>query len=325
MPTERSAKHPFVPPMKAVSQPRSEASFTDDWAIELKWDGMRVQAHVGPRGTTLFSGSGNVVTSGFPELGRLAAHVGVPAVLDGEAVVFSDGRPSFAHLQHRIHVSQPNAQLLAEYPVFYLIFDLLSLDGHQLGALPYRERRRLLESLIDDGPAWKVPPFHVGTASALLELAEARGLEGIVAKRLDSVYQPGRRSPDWVKVKIRHRQEFVVGGWTVGKNSLQGQIGSLVLGVQGPDGLEFAGSVGSGLTDTERSRLAGQFESGPQPFVGDPTLMLGAMSQKPHWVAPELVVEVEYSLWPAGGPVWHPVYLGQRVDRDPADVVRETI
>ncbi|MDA3039748.1 MAG: non-homologous end-joining DNA ligase [Actinomycetota bacterium] len=309
--------------MKAVSRPRRIASFTDDWAIELKWDGMRMQAHIGRGGTALYSGSGKVVTSGLPELALLDADVGIDAVLDGELVVFSDGRPSFSHLQQRIHVAQPNAQLSAEYPVVYLIFDLLSLDGHELGGLPYRERRRLLESLIDDGPAWKVPSFHVGTASALLELAETRGLEGIVAKRLESSYQPGRRSPDWVKVKIRHRQEFVVGGWAEGRNSLQGQIGSLVVGVQGPGGLAFAGSVGSGLTEAERARLAGQLASGPQPFAGDARLILDALPQEPHWVVPDLVVEIEYSLWPEGGSLWHPVYLGQRVDRDPADVVRE--
>lgn len=310
--------------MKAISRPRSDASFDDDWGIELKWDGMRIQAHLGPDRTTLFSGSGNVVTSGFPELARLGPDIGVAAVLDGEAVVFSAGRPSFAHLQQRIHVSKPNALLLTEYPVFYLIFDLLSLDGHDLGALAYRERRRLLETLVDDGPAWKVPSFHVGTAPALLELAEARGLEGIVAKRLNSSYQPGRRSADWVKVKIRHRQEFVVGGWTEGKNSLNGRIGSLVVGVHGPNGLEFAGCVGSGLTDAERSRLAGQLEPAANPFVGEPQVILDSIPQTPYWVAPDLVIEIEYSLWPAGGSLWHPVYLGQRVDRDPTDVVRET-
>ncbi len=324
MPTDRSKTHRFIPPMKAVSRPQRDAWFDDSWAIELKWDGMRIQAHLGPERTTLYSGSGKLITSGFPELARLGPEVGVAAVLDGEAVVFSAGRPSFAHLQQRIHVSTPNAQLLTEYPIHYLIFDLLSLDGHDLGALPYRERRRLLESVIDDGPSWKVPPFHVGTAPELLELAEARGLEGIVAKRLTSPYQPGRRSPDWVKVKIRHRQEFVVGGWTEGRNSLTGRIGSLVVGVHGANGLEFAGSVGSGLTDAERSRLAGQLEPAENPFVEDPQVIIDSSPQTPHWVVPNLVIEVEYSRWPAGGSLWHPVYLGQRVDRDPTDVVRET-
>lgn len=315
----------FTAPMKAVSRARHAGTrWGPDWAVELKWDGMRLQAHVGRDRTDLYSGSGNTVTSGFPELAGLGSAIGLDAVLDGEAVVFDEGRPSFAHLQSRIHVTNPNATLVRTMPVVYLVFDLLRLDGHDLCGLPYRERRRLLEDLVEDAPAWKVPPYSIGEAETLLALAEERSLEGIVLKRLDGTYQPGRRSQTWVKVKVRHRQEFVVGGWTEGRNSLAGRIGSLLLGVHTADGLAFVGAVGSGLTDVERDRLASQLDLAPNPFIGDPTAIAASLAGPPQWARPTLVVEVEYSLWPMDGALWHPVYLGQRVDRDAGDVMRET-
>lgn len=316
--------------MKATSLARPQRGsnaadpWDERWAVELKWDGMRVQAHLTPQDTQLFSGSGKTITSSVPELAGLGPSIGARAVLDGEAIVFEAGRPSFAHLQHRIHLANPSPPILATYPIVYLIFDLLSLDGHDLTALPYRERRRLLEDLVEDDPSWKVPPYTIGEAVALLELAEQRELEGIVLKRLDSSYQPGRRSPDWVKVKVRKHQEFVVGGWTEGRNSLTGRIGSLLLGVQTDRGLTFAGAVGSGLTDAERARLAPLLTPGPNPFAGDGQTIVDAIAHRPIWVQPTLVVEAEYSLWPENGSIWHPVYLGQRVDRIAADVVRES-
>lgn len=319
----------FIAPMKAVSLARPAAGTTplgpwDEWAIELKWDGMRLQVHVDRDSVRLFTGSGADATSRFPELADMADEVGAPAVLDGELVAFDEGRPSFAKLQQRIHVSRPSAALLARVPVYYLAFDLLHLDGNDVTSLPYRDRRRLLESLVDGGKAWSVPASTVGEADTLLHLAEQRELEGIVAKRLTSPYLAGRRSGDWVKIKIRRRQEFVVGGWSEGRNALSGTIGSLLVGVQGAAGLEFAGAVGSGLTDAERARLSDQLLPGDNPFVTDVAQITRTLTGRPHWVRPTLVVEVEYSLWSEGGSLWHPVYLGQRVDRDAADVVRET-
>ena len=156
-------------------------------------------------------------------------------------------------------------------------------------------------------------------AEALLKLADERHLEGIVVKRLDSTYQPGARNTAWQKIKIRRRQEFVVGGWLVGHGSLDNQIGSLMVGVYDGADLIMAGRVGSGLTDVERKRLATMLEPRSEmPFKEVP-----ALDKVPVWVEPTVVVEVEYGEWPRGAMLRHPTYCGIRIDRDPADVVRE--
>lgn len=296
------------------------------WGAEIKWDGMRLQLHVGPTQVWAYSGSGRDVTVSFPELDGLTQALGTEAILDAEAVVFDDDRPSFALLQHRIHNRQPSAVLLADKPVVFIVFDLLELDGNSLLDLPYRDRRRLLLDVLDEGPSWRTPAHSENGGAELLALAEQRDLEGIVLKRLDSPYRPGRRSADWVKVKIRKRQEFVVGGWIEGSGGLRGSIGSLVVGIydksrdrQPPGSLLVAGSVGSGLTDADRSTLAETLVPGPSPFASE----VPDLSGTPHWVEPTLVVEVEYSLWSSGDHLWHPVYRGLRIDKQPADVVRE--
>lgn len=314
----------FIKPMKAES---GELITQTGWGAEIKWDGMRLQLHVNSEQVWAYSGSGRDVTISFPELDGLSEALGTEAILDAEAVVFDGDRPSFALLQHRIHNRQPTPALLAEKPVVFIIFDLLELDGNSLLDLPYRQRRRLVLDVLDEGRSWRVPAHSENGGAELLALAEQRDLEGIVLKRLDSPYRPGRRSSDWVKVKIRKRQEFVVGGWIEGSGGLAGSIGSLVVGVydqardqQPQSSLLVAGSVGSGLTDADRATLAEAFVPGPSPFNGQ----VASLSGVPHWVEPTVVVEVEYSLWSSGDQLWHPVYRGLRIDKEPADVVRET-
>ena len=168
----------------------------DAWAFELKWDGVRLQAACradkdGPGSLVLRSISGRIVTSTYPELAGLPAAIGLPAVVDGEAVVFDGDRPSFGRLQHRMHVEHPAESLMAEHPAVFMVFDLLSLDGRSLVGVDYANRRRLLSDLLDDGPSWRVPPEVRGDGRQLLELAEQRGLEGVVAKRLTSTGCPG--------------------------------------------------------------------------------------------------------------------------------------
>jgi bifunctional non-homologous end joining protein LigD len=295
----------------------------EGWAYELKWDGMRLVARceMSPSGNrlTLRSGSGRDVTNSFPELADLPTQIGVSAVLDGEAVVFDGDGPSFGRLQNRMHVNQPSSRLVAEHPVVYLIFDLLELEGRSLIDLPYTTRRQVLRELVDDGPICRVPPAVEGDGRALLELARQRGLEGVVAKRLTSRYQPGGRTRDWIKVKLRQRQEFVLGGWLPGQGTLSGQIGSLLIGYWDQGVLRFAGAVGSGLTDRHRTLLRDRLTASPTcPFESVPPL-----SKPPTWVVPELVVEVEYGSWADDGLLRHPVYAGLRLDQNPADVVRE--
>lgn len=324
-----------IAPMKAVL---GELPTGDGWAYELKWDGMRIVARCDPAarsapgaggGTKLWSANGREVTGSYPELAGLGALVGVPAVLDGEAVVLDEeGQPSFGRLQNRMHVTAPSGQLMAQHPVVYLVFDLLELDGRPLVDLPYTTRRRLLRELVDDGPVVRVPPSieggGQGEGAALLELARQRGLEGVVAKRLDSRYQPGGRSRDWIKVKVRLHQELVVGGWLPGQGALAGQIGSLLVGYHedGPGGervLRFAGAVGSGLTDKHRQRLQPRLRARPtSPFAAVPPLL-----KPPSWVEPDVVVEVSYGSWADDGLLRHPVFLGIRDDKAPNEVIRE--
>jgi bifunctional non-homologous end joining protein LigD len=314
--------------MKATLGPLPEG---DDWAFELKWDGMRLQATVsaGAQGRsggtepepalTLRSLSGRDVTASFPELAPLAPKLAVSAVLDGEAVVFDADRPSFGRLQHRMHVADPPPSLVAQHPTVYVVFDLLVLEGRSLLDLPYRTRRAVLSDLLDDGPTWRVPPSVEGDGGQLLALAEARGLEGIVAKKLNSRYQPGTRSSEWLKVKVRKRQELVVVGWLAGQGRLTGEIGSLLLGVWEQGALRFAGAAGSGLGQRERDQL--------RPLLVDrqtcPLAKVPPLDRPPHWVEPTVVAEIEYGWWPADGLLRHPVYCGLLPDHDPAEVVRE--
>ncbi len=314
----------FIQPMKANSADRTPRG--DGWVTDLKWDGMRLQVAIDGDEIRLFSGSGRDVTSHFPELHSIvdefdADHID-EVVLDGECVVFDGGRPSFQRLQHRIHASRPTAALLAEHPVFFVAFDLLSVGGNDLFAVAFEDRRRILGELLGDGPGWRVPPYSDGDPDDLLDLARDRGLEGIVCKRVTSAYRPGERSPDWLKIKIRLRQEFVVGGWLPGSGGLAGSLGSLLVGVHDPGHpgeLAWAGAVGSGLSDRLRTSLKADLVASPTcPFAEQPVL-----DRPPTWVEPTTVVEVEFSLWPLGAQLWHPTFRGIRVDRDPADVHRE--
>lgn len=302
--------------MKAVIGPPADET---GWVCELKWDGIRTEVLTDGTATVLRSSRGRDISAQFPELDDFGRRLGAPAVLDGELVVFDGDRPSFQRVLQRLNVDRPTASVIAANPVVYIVFDLLALDGRSMTDLPYRTRRRLLEDFLSDGPLWRVPPYVAEGSEELMRLARERDLEGIVMKRLDSPYRPGARSPDWRKVKIRLRQEFVVGGWLAGQGALENEIGSLVVGIwDGPD-LVVAGMAGSGLTDKERRRLSDGFvERDTPPFVAVPPLL-----RPPTWVEPTTVVEIEFGDWPRDGMLRHPVYVGMRQDRDPTDVVRE--
>ncbi len=297
----------------------------EQWAHELKWDGMRLCVVVTNGQLRLYSGSGRDVTSSFPELADFGAHVGADGTFDAEAVVFEGDQPSFSRLQNRIHVGRPSQELVNANPVVLVVFDLLSLGDNDLTDLGYGQRRQLLQELLSDGPGWRVPPHVEGDGQPLLDLAIERGLEGLVSKQLDSPYRPGTRSQRWVKVKVVHSQEFVVGGWVGGTGKLDGQIGSVLLGVYpartktGAD-LIFAGRCGSGLTDAYRKQLWDGFvPAEASPFSGPLP-----RDKVPHFVKPTMVVEVGFSQWEQDFQLRHPRFRGIRVDREPTDVVDET-
>jgi bifunctional non-homologous end joining protein LigD len=298
----------------------------EQWGYEIKWDGVRAIAYSTPGELHLESRNLNDITDKYPELAGVGRALGShSAVLDGEIVALDrDGRPSFSALQQRMQLStrtQARKQMKAT-PVTYMIFDLLWLNGHSLMTLPYSQRRELLAELALSGESWQTPEHVVGHGSALLQASAEQHLEGIVAKRLDSTYEPGLRTRSWVKIKTVGRQEFVVGGWMPGQGKRRERIGALLLGVHEPDGgLRYVGRVGSGFSDSELDRLAallGPAERSSSPFSSGGRPPRGAV-----FCEPRLVAEVEFGEWTHDGNLRHPVYKGLREDSSPADVVRE--
>jgi len=328
---------PIIEPMKAVAGdlPRDD----DGWAYEIKWDGMRAVTYLEDGTVRIRSTRRNDVAVGYPELSALGSAVGDrPAVLDGEIVAFDDaGAPSFSRMQERMHVMDATtaAARAAVTPVVYVVFDLLHFDGSDCWQLPYLDRRRLLTELVDDGPHWRVPTHHTSGGAALLDAVESQGLEGLVAKRVDRPYEPGRRSSSWRKVKVRRTQEFVVGGWLAGEGNRSGVMGSLMIGchrigshrigghmIDGnrDGGLWWVGNVGTGFSHAELERVGAildRLATDDCPFDPTPT---GPNARHARWVRPEMVVQVEFGEWTPDGRLRHPAYLGERTDKDPRDV-----
>ena len=296
------------------------------WAHELKWDGVRALLYSSPGELRAESRNLNDITATYPELARTGRALGShSAILDGEIVAFdSDGLPSFSALQRRMHASAKAqvARLARETPVTYVIFDILWLDGHSLMELEYSARRERLRSLELAGDGVQVPDHVVGQGAELLKMCTERGLEGVVAKRLDSRYTPGLRSRDWVKVKTYSRQEFIVGGWLPGKGRRSEHIGALLLGVREPGGaLRHVGRVGSGLADEDLARLSALL--GPLRRQDSPFQSGARVPREAVFCEPQVVVEVRFASWTAAGSLRHPSYLGLRGDRSARDVVRE--
>ncbi|GAA2707035.1 non-homologous end-joining DNA ligase [Micromonospora olivasterospora] len=302
-------------PMLAMTGPLPAGA---DWAYEFKWDGVRALADIVGRRQHLYARSGVQITVAYPELITLAEQVG-DALLDGEVVSLSaTGQPSFTALAERMHVRDPAkaARLAASTPVTYMIFDLLRLGGEDLTGRPYRERRAALEGLGLGGARWAVPPaFPDGPAT--YEAAGENGLEGVMAKRLGSLYRPGVRSPDWVKVKLEVTGDFVVGGWRPGAR----RIGGLLVGVPRPDGrLTYRGRVGGGIGAAIERELLRELEplrSGASPFAAD---VPREDARGAIWVAPTVVVEVKYGQRTPDGRLRFPRLLRLRPDKPPEEV-----
>ena len=229
-----------------------------EWAVEMKWDGVRALAFIESGQVRLVSRAGQDISATYPDLAGLGPAVtavtGGQALLDGEIVAFTDGRPDFEALQPRMHVASADAafRLSATIPVTYLAFDALQADGVRLTPLSYLERREVLSTLISNGPRWLAPPNFPGPdLDAVRAASVANGLEGVVAKRLDSVYEPGARPGSWLKVKNQLSQEVVVAGWKPGQGNRTGLVGSLLVGVRSSSGaLLYAGHVGTGFSDS---------------------------------------------------------------------------
>ncbi|WP_432558211.1 ATP-dependent DNA ligase [Granulicoccus sp. GXG6511] len=306
---------PVIEPMLAT--PAEVKDLRDgEWRFEVKWDGYRAIASVADGVASFRSRRGIDLTATYPELAELGPLVGDHAVvLDGEIVATdAQGRSSFELLQ--THGSGSSA-------AHYMVFDLLHLDGRSLVREPYVERRAALEELLsEDGRHIHVPTTFGDDADLALDTSRELGLEGVIAKRPTSVYQPGRRAKTWLKVKHRHTQDVVIVGWSPSETSRARGIGSLIVAVNDAEGLAYAGKVGSGFTEqalTDARKVLESIERNEPPLTGVPRVD----SKGARWVEPLLVGEVEYSEWTDSGRLRHPVWRGWRPDRHAEDVVRE--
>jgi len=324
---------PFPEPFRPMLAQTAEGPFSRaGWLFEIKWDGVRALGFVRRRGATqeisLYSRTLRRLNAQFPEvveaLAALAPLAGDGAVLDGEIFAPDErGRPNFARLQQRVHLSREADVRAAagRIPVVFAVFDCLYLNGRDLRARPLSERRTMLEGLAL--PAGMLRSDAVeGDGLTLLEAATQHGLEGIIAKRASSPYRPGARSADWQKIKVRRTLEAVVGGITRGKGSRKGTFGALVLGQYDPStgALVHIGQTGGGLSDSDLRVLRRRLEplvTKTCPFAAPPTPL-----QPVTWVRPSVVVEVEYSEFTPDRMLRAPVFLRVRDDIPAAEVKR---
>lgn len=326
---------PLIRPMLAKSGhlPNDQGSYS----FEIKWDGIRAMLYLEKNTSCLMSRNLRDITCQYPELADLAASITSKhdeLILDGEIVAFDPaGLPSFSRLQHRMGLKDEKviSEIMQQVPAHYMIFDILSLDYSLLLDRPYTERRALLESLALEGTNWQTPGYKTNDGQTILAASRSLGLEGIIAKRLDSLYQAGKRTGAWIKIKNQRRQELVIGGWVPGQGARQGQIGALLVGCYNlsleaaqagkvPQQLKYAGKVGTGFTQRTLAELADLLA--PLSIEDSPFTHIPAI-KRAHFVKPVLVGEFEFTEWTPNHTLRHPSFKGLRYDKDPHQVIRE--
>lgn len=312
-------------PMMATSGDAADLQGSN-WQFELKWDGVRAIVLGDGGAVRIFSRNGIDVSRTYPEFTDRDCWPERPFVADGEIVAVGPaGRPDFGLLQGRMKLTRPADVERARkaIPVQLMLFDLLHDDGTDLRRLPLAKRRQRLEDFFTPaGCPAQLSPVLEEQVEDILDSARELGLEGVMAKRTDSRYVSGQRTRTWIKLKVEQTQEVVVGGWRPGKGGREDTVGSLLVGI--PDGkkLQYAGRVGSGFSGRELAELrqtVDRLARKTSPFLDVPR----PDAADAHWVAPELVGEVTYSEWTGTGRLRHPVWRGWRLDKDPAEVVRE--
>jgi len=292
------------------------------WIFERKLDGERCLAFRDGSGVRLLTRNKKEITATYPEVAAaLAGQPDIDFVADGEIVAFERGRTSFARLQQRMQVAEPEPELISAVRVYFYLFDLMFVGGHDIRRLPLRERKGLLRQLVSFTGPLRFTAHRNTDGEAFWRQACRWGWEGLIAKRADAPYRAGR-SRDWLKFKCENAQEFVIGGYTEPRGARSG-FGALLLGYYRADGrLAYAGKVGTGFDARTlaslHATLAG-LERPRSPFGhGEPP------SAGVHWTEPRLVAQVAFTEWTAAGQLRHPSYLGLRRDKDPVSVVRET-
>jgi bifunctional non-homologous end joining protein LigD len=323
-----AAKPRFVEPMKAKLVEKPPA--TGDWIYELKFDGIRLIAIKDRGEVSLLSRNQNDLSARFPEIVDAVKNLSADeCVLDGEVVaVDEEGRSSFQLLQAREMEGRKS-------PIYFYAFDLLQLDGKSLVSVPLQARKNVLEKLSANAehPLIRYSGAIGGGAEQLLNEVQRRGLEGIIGKLRDSVYEPGRRSGAWIKLKCVNEQEFVIGGYTPPQGARK-HFGAILVGYYQARDLVFAGKVGTGFTMKSLATLHKKFrveERADCPFVDLPSKQNGqwvlgitpSMMKKIHWINPKLVAEIKFAEWTRDGKLRAPVYMGLREDKNAREVVRE--
>ena len=293
-----------VVPMKATMGSTGAVPDGDDWAFEIKWDGYRTIAHIDDGRVRLQSTAGHDVTDRWPEFSGLPGAVNArSAILDGELVVFDDdGRPRF-ELAQRSGVGSDRQAVIQ-------FFDVLQIDGSDTIDLPYLDRRRLLEQLVEPGDNWTVPSFRIGDGAALVAATAEQGLEGVIAKRVDSRYRPATRTKDWRKIKHRTEVVLTIGGFTTGTGNRNDTFGALLVGRPTPKGLMFAGGVGTGFDQRTLHDLTGRLRGlavAECPFDPAPP---ASVVRTATWVEPLLRARVEIAEFTNDGLVRHATFIG---------------
>jgi bifunctional non-homologous end joining protein LigD len=301
------ADHPFSDP---------------NWLFEIKWDGVRALAWIDEGALTLRARSGADITGRYPELASLPTALSVrQAVLDGEiAALDAHGRSDFERLQERMHVRVPAESLVSRVPVVFFAFDLLHCDGYDLRKSPLIERKQLLQRLLHTSEKFRFSDHQLQHGKELFGLARDTGLEGIVAKRLDSPYV-SERSMNWVKLKVTNTLDTVVGGWTAPRTTAI-PLGALLLGLYRGKKLRFIGHVGTGFDGKKLQELSGKLKklaSSSCPFDAVPET-----NENPSWVSPDLVARVKFSGWTRENALRHPVFIALREDARPTNCQWET-
>ena len=322
----------FVPPMLATGGSRP---FSDPgWLFELKWDGYRVEAVVRDGRARIWTRNRLDAARYFPDLAGRASWIEAhEAIVDGEVVALDEhGRPSFSLLQDRTGVRgpgaardpdgpRPTADARAAIPLAYQVFDLLWLDGRSLLDMPLVERKARLKELLRDDPMVRYAAHVETDGEAFFAAIKEQGLEGLMAKRRDSRYEPGRRSREWLKLKARKEQELVIGGWEPGLGS-HAELGAVLVGVYQGGELRYAGEVGSGMDTRTRAGLLKRMRAAELP---DPPFANPPRLRNVHWTEPSIVIRAEFTDWTSDDLVRQSTYKGLDPTKDPRDVVREPL
>ena len=296
----------------------ADAFDSADYIFELKLDGERCLAYLDAAGVELRNKRNDRLLPRFPELAGVAAQVRGRCILDGELIVTVGGKPNFAEVQRRSLLSNAfKIKLSAEkYPASFVAYDILYLDGRELFSLPLMERKSLLFQTVPAETARLALSRHVEKAGArLFEQAAAQGLEGVVAKRRESMYRPGRRTKDWIKIKNLQDDDFVV----CGHIRKEGDVTSLVLGQYRDGTLVYKGHVTMGVSGPDFARIRAQ-PAAACPFADVPRGNQGAV-----WLKPDLVCVVQFMERTAGGGIRHPIFKGLRQDKTPRECIEPEI